>query len=173
MRVAKHRIPTMAPRCAAVVILSALAAACATDSAPAPQAMNTVGDALQPFSLEDQHGEKHSVDSSTRLILYSRDMEGGDVVKQVLAEQAGDYLSARHAVYVADISRMPGFISKTIAIPRMRDRNYPTLLDIEGSVTARLPSQPARATLIRLDELRIVEVSYAGTSDELRAALGI
>jgi hypothetical protein len=173
MCVSKRQLLAMGPRCAVAVILCALAAACATDSAKAPPAMNAVGDPLQPFSLQDQHGEKHSVDTSTRLILFSRDMDGGDVVKQVLAEQAGDYLGARYAVYVADISRMPGFISKTIAIPRMRDRSYPTLLDLEGSVTARLPSQPGKATLIRLDELTIAEVRYAGTSDELRAALGI
>jgi hypothetical protein len=173
MCVSKRQVLAMGPRCAVAVILCALAAACATDSAKAPPAMNAVGDPLQPFSLQDQHGENHSVDTSTRLILFSRDMDGGDVVKQVLAEQAGDYLGARHAVYLADISRMPGFISKTIAIPRMRDRSYPTLLDLEGSVTARLPSQPGKATLIRLDELTIVEVRYAGTSDELRAALGI
>ena len=163
----------MRVQCIVVVTLCALAAACATDSSDAPPVTSAVGDQLSPFSLEDQYGETHSVDENTRRILYSQDMDGGDVVKQVLAELGNDYLNTHHTVYVADISRMPGFISKTIAIPRMRSRNYATLLDLEGSVTSGLPSQPGKASVIRLEELRITEIGYAATSDELRAALGI
>jgi hypothetical protein len=38
------------------------------------------------------------------------------------------------------VHRMPGPIRRWIAIPRMRDRSYPVLLDTDGEATAGLPS---------------------------------
>jgi hypothetical protein len=128
---------------------------------------------MAPFSLDDQHGKTHAVDATTQLILYSRDMDGGDVVKQVLEPLGDDYLERSRAVYIADISRMPGLISKTIAIPRMRGRSYATLLDREGSTQSVIPSQPGKATVLRLEALRVVDVRYLGSVDELRGALGL
>jgi hypothetical protein len=123
-----------------------------------------VGDAVETFTLEDQHGESRSVDASVKVILFSRDMEGGDVLKQGLAGVAPDYLSGKNAVYVADISRMPGLIASMFAIPAMRDRPYSMLLDRDGKTTARLPDAEGKATLIFLDQLsvkRIVNVTEA------------
>ena len=45
-----------------------------------------VGDAIAPFTLEDQHGEDRSVDASVKVILFSRDMDGGDYLKEALAD---------------------------------------------------------------------------------------
>ena len=73
-------------------------------------------------------------------------------------------MSGRRAVYVADISGMPGLIAKTFAIPAMRDRPYFMLLDRDGETTARLPDIEGQATLVFLDRLavrRIVNVTEA------------
>lgn len=156
-----------------VVALAAVAFACASKPQNAPLARVVVGDQLTAFSLEDQHGELHPIDTTTQLVLYSRDMEGGNVIREVLEPIGNDYLRLRHAVYIADISRMPTFISKTIAIPRMRSRNYSTLLDLKGSMTSMLPNQTGKATVLWLDQLRIVEVRYVDSVDELREILGI
>ena len=150
-----------------------LAAACASDPVRTPPVGDLVGEQLAPFSLEDQHGQTRSIDTSTRLILYSRDMDGGDIVKPVLEPLGDDYLASEHAVYIADISKMPRLISKMIAIPRMRSRSYRTLLDLDGSVTSILPSQPGRATVLRLEKLRVVDSQTVGSIEELRDVLGL
>ena len=121
-----------------------------------------VGDAIEAFTLEDQHGESRAVDASVKVILFSRNMEGGDVLKQGLADVEPDYLNGKQAVYVADISRMPGLIATMFAIPAMRNRPYSMLLDRDGKTTARLPDAEGQATLIFLDGLtveRIVQVT--------------
>ena len=123
-----------------------------------------VGDKIEPFTLEDQHGKNHIIDASVEVILFSRDMEGGDLLKQGLADVAPGYLKVKKAVYVADISGMPGLIARMFAIPAMRDRPYSMLLDRDGETTARLPDVEGRATLVFLDRLtvqRIVNVTEA------------
>src|SRR5262245_10660509 len=71
-----------------------------------------VGDAIAPLTLEDQHGKSRTVDDSVKVLLFSRDMDGGDVLKKGLADVEPGYLDGKSAVYVADISRMPGLIAK-------------------------------------------------------------
>jgi hypothetical protein len=123
-----------------------------------------VGDAIEPFTLEDQHGVKRTVDASAKVILYSRDMEGGDILEQGLAAVDPEYLNGKKALYVADISRMPRLIATMFAIPAMRDRPYSMLLDRDGKTTARLPAVEGQASLVFLDRLtvqRIVQVTEA------------
>jgi hypothetical protein len=105
-------------------------------------------------------------------VLFSRDMEGGAMLREVLAVHP-EVLERAQAVYVADISGMPSLIANTMAIPRMRKRPYPTLLDRSGDVTAAFPSQPGQATLLRLERLQIQAVLYVDSVSQLREALGV
>jgi hypothetical protein len=129
------------------------------------------GAVIEPFTLEDQHGVERAVDAATRSVLLSRDMDGGAFVRETLAEDGAAKLEKAGAVYVADVSRMPGPIRRWIAIPRMRDRGYPVLLDTEGDVTASLPSAEGKASWIRLQGLRVVEVRLLGSAAEVESAL--
>lgn len=130
-----------------------------------------VGDALPALTLRDQHGEEHQVDAAARAVLFTRDMDAGAIVKTALADDGGRMLEAAGAVYVADVSRMPGLVRRMIAIPRMRRRGYRMLLDEEGEATARLPGGDGTATLLVLDARRITAIERHGDPEALRAAL--
>lgn len=161
----------MPPRVRRFPLVLGLAAAClglaGADAEPVGQ-----GSVIAPFTLEDQHGAEGRVDATTRGVLLSRDMDGGAFVREVLAEDGAAKLGRAGAVYVADVSRMPGPIRRWIAIPRMRDRGYPVLLDAEGDVTASLPSAEGKASWIRLESLRVVEVRLLGSAADVEAVLG-
>ena len=126
-------------RCIAIAAAGLVLAA----SAPAPgQGPAVVPAALEPLALPDQHGEARAVDASVRILVLSRDMDGGAVVRAALEAQgdaAGEFLSARGAVYVADVSRMPGLVRRLLAVPRMRSRPYSVLLDTTGDATRAEP----------------------------------
>jgi hypothetical protein len=132
-----------------------------------------VGDRMEPFSLEDQHGAEHRVDGSVRIVLFSRDMEGGDLIRQALAETQPELLDRQRAVYVADISGMPRLIAKMFALPKMRKRPYPMLLDRDGIATARLPDVDERATLLFCKDLRIIRVLHLADAAGVQKQLGI
>jgi len=130
------------------------------------------GSVVQAFELKDQFGRVGSVNEDTKIILFSRDMEGGGVIKEALSGKDGEFLAQRQAVYVADISRMPGLIARFFAVPKMRKYSFPMLLDREGHVTAQLPDETDRATLITLKGLRIVSVQSFSDAEEISDRLG-
>ncbi len=157
---------TLAILTAGALLLGALPAA-------AEEAAYAVGERIPPLELDDQHGERHAVDESVKLVLFSRDMDGGDVLREAVGDQTAESLAALGAAYVADIHRMPGLVARFIAIPRMRDRPYPVLLDRDGSATARLPDAEGQATILELDRLTLRAVHHLATVEALRVQLGL
>jgi len=145
--------------------------ACASPDEPAPASTYEVGSLMTPAMLKDQFGEEHHLDESVNLILFARDMEGAQLIQDLLGGAEPGLLGELHAVYVADISRMPGLITRTMAIPKLKKRPYPTLLDRTGTVSRSFPSQEGKATLIRLELLRVWEIESVGSAEELRAAI--
>jgi hypothetical protein len=139
------------------------------------QGPKLVPERLAAFELSDQHGASHRVDGAVRVLILSRDMDGGAVVREALetpGEQAAAFLAELRAVYVADVSRMPAIVRSLLAVPRMRSRPYPVLLDTNGEVTRALPSEPGLASVLWLQDLRPVRVEMVGEPGELLEELG-
>jgi hypothetical protein len=162
----KHPIRWIVP----TLLLLGLSAAAASDPLPASNWIG-VGDTIPTFTLDDQHGVTREVGHSVRAIVFSRDMDGGDFIKQTLKDKDGAYLADRELVYVADISGMPALVTRMFALPSMRRRSYPLLLDRDGTRTAELPDVAGEATLIRLDALRVTGIQHFDSAEKLAEAL--
>jgi hypothetical protein len=129
-----------------------------------------VGDPLPPLALEDQHGRPGST-GNARVVVVSRDMESGDVVKNALAGRDQAFLDRHGVVYVANINGMPAVITRLFALPRMRERPYRMLLDRDGSATRDVPAVPGRPTVLAVDGGRIVRIEQPKDPGALAAAL--
>ncbi len=66
---------------------------------------------------------------------------------------------------------MPVLIRKFVALPKMRDYPYSILLDMVSSVTKDFPSQPDKATLIYVRNLRITDIQYIENPDLIKPAI--
>ena len=130
-----------------------------------------VGDPMPPLTLEDQHGRAGSVGDGVRVVVVSRDMEAGDVVKKAFAGRDQAFLDTNGAVYVANISGMPALITRLFALPRMRERPYRMLLDRDGSATKDIPAVPGRPTVLTLESGRIVRMSQPADPGALAAEI--
>ena len=132
-----------------------------------------VGDALAEISLQDQHQKDGAVDASTRILLFSRDMDGGKLLEEAFADTDEGFLAGDNAVYVSDISGMPSLVARLFAIPSMRKRPYAMLLDRSGDATQRIPDVDERATVIFLKSLTIERVEHVDSANGVRALLGL
>jgi hypothetical protein len=151
---------------AAFAVITAFA--CASD-APAPKSL-VVGSVIPKATLLDQHEKPHQLDESVKVIFFAREMEGGNVIRSLLDSEGPEFLEKHHALYIADISEMPSLIAKMMALPRMKKRPYPTVLDRDGLVTAAFPSEEGRVTILRLDRLKVTGIEYRGSVEGLRKA---
>ena len=129
------------------------------------------GTNLPATTLNDQHDAPGQIDATTENVLFTRDMDASKVAKEALADNGEQLLENAGVVYVADIARMPGFVSRFFAIPAMRKRPYRMLLDREGDATASFPTEEGHVTLIRLDDLAIRRVEHFDSAWALRRAL--
>lgn len=128
------------------------------------------GSTLEPWTLQDQFEKAHSLDDSTRVLLVARDMDGSKLVKAALAERPKGYLEARHALFLADISRMPALISRLFAVPAMRDYSYPVLLDRDAAIASRYASDEGKVLWVRLEQRRVLETRQLDSPVALRIA---
>lgn len=151
---------------AMLVALAALVAAPAVDAAPLGE-----GATLPAIALADQHDVQTHVGPETRLLLFTRDMDASKITKEVLAEDGAAQLTRARAQYVADISAMPSLVTTLFAMPGLRKRPYPMLLDRDGSVTKDVPSQPGAVTVLTLDRSTVRHVEYVTSAERLRAVL--
>jgi hypothetical protein len=129
------------------------------------------GERLAPWTLLDQYEQPFTLDDSTTTLLVARDMDGAKLIKEALKDQPKGYLEARHAVFVADIQRMPALIARMFAVPAMRDYHYRVMLDREGRVASRYPGAEGQVLWLQLKDGRLLsQREYANASD-LREAL--
>ncbi len=134
------------------------------------QAANlSVGDKLTGMELEDQHEQAIAVTPSTQVVLFSRGMKGGDIIKEAL-ETFGDS-QPENLVYVADISGMPSLIAKFVAIPQMRDLPFRIALDKEGKPTEKLLGDKETATIIHLQQFSITKIEQASDMEAVLKAI--
>jgi len=131
------------------------------------------GQPLPALTLQNQHDQAWRIAPDTQLVLFAAGRKASNLMQTVLAPQPKGFLAGRHAVYLADMSKMPGFITRTFAMPSLRELNFEVGVSLEGKTLADWPRQDDAVTLIRLDQGRVVSHEYLTTEAQLRAALGL
>jgi len=137
-----------------------------------PAAPIAVGDPLPALTLNNQHDEPDTINAKTRVILFSADRDASGLIEDALVEQTAESLNAAGIVYVADISGMPGMVTKLIALPQMRKRPYPMLLGREKEDTAMLPRERGQVTLIEAEAGTITALRFVDDPQLLAQVLG-
>jgi len=129
------------------------------------------GGRIATFTVHDQHDQEHTLNTEVSLLLFSRDMDGGDVIKAGLKGFTQQQLDEKHVVFLSDISAMPGFVATVFAKPKMRKSAYTMWLDEDGDITAKLPGEEGHASLIFLHDLQITSVEITDQPERVHAAL--
>ena len=129
------------------------------------------GERLAPWTLLDQHDAPYTLNDETRILLVARDMDGAKLVNAALEGKPKGYLDERQAVFLADVSRMPGVIATLFALPKMRDYNYRILLDRDARIAPRYLAGEGEVLWLQLDGLQIVSQQVFTHTDDLRQAL--
>lgn len=135
---------------------------------PSPVA---VGQVLPELKLKDQHDQPWAVAPTTRLVMFAAGRKASNLVQAVVQDLPKDQLTRRQALYLADMSKMPGFITRTFALPALKEMPFAVGVSLDEATLASWPRQPDAVTLIALENKVVKRISYATTEAELRAAL--
>lgn len=154
--------------------------ACAASAAPAEAgpaaAPLSVGAPAPELQLQDQHEQALELKPTTTWLLFTHERALSDMVNSVFKAEPAGLLERLQLVYVADISTMPGVVTRMFALPALRKLPYPVGLVRDGAQQAQvaaLPRVPAAASLLRLEAGRVAGLLTVRNAAELRAALGL
>lgn len=131
------------------------------------------GAALPSLSLEDQHGKTVSTRADTRIVLFAADKAANDLINGVLATQPAGVLGTLNAVYFADISAMPALVTRMFALPALREMSFAVGLGRDATQLADLPRQKGAATILRVDDGKVIAIEYAHDTGQLKQAIGL
>lgn len=126
---------------------------------------------LKSVSFEDQWEQVHSIAEDTQWVVFSSHKDGGKWVKEIFNELKVTNLDDYKIVYVADISAMPGFITKLFAIPKMQDFPFEIYLDMEGDATVNWPRNQEQVSVYHVVDSAFEETQYFAEKDTLKAFL--
>lgn len=126
---------------------------------------------LKSVSFEDQWEQVHSIAEDTQWVVFSSHKDGGKWVKEIFNELKVTNLDDYKIVYVADISAMPGFITKLFAIPKMQDFPFEIYLDMEGDATVNWPRNQEQVSVYHVVDSAFEETQYFADKDTLKAFL--
>jgi hypothetical protein len=129
------------------------------------------GDPLPPLPLKDQHARSLAVPADTRLIFFAAEMGSSKLMSKALEGLPPTALRDGKAIYIADISSMPGPISSLIAIPKMQKLPYAVAVVKDAAETAALPRKDGAVTVLKTQGGKISAVAYAATAEEVAAYL--
>ena len=130
-----------------------------------------VGERVAPWTLLDQFDQAYTLDDQAQILLVARSMDAAKLVDAALQGQPKGYLDARHAVFVADIQRMPRLIAKLFAVPAMQAYNYRVMLDRDARVAPRYPGAVDKVLWLQLNSGKLVAQHEYSSAAELRQAL--
>ncbi|WP_106805188.1 FAD/FMN-containing dehydrogenase [Pseudomonas sp. S5D5] len=130
-----------------------------------------VGERLAPWTLLDQFDQAYTLNDQAQILLVARSMDAAKQVDAALQGQPKGYLEARHAVFVADIQRMPRLIAKLFAVPAMQAYNYRVMLDRDARIAPRYPGAVDKVLWLQLDKGQLIEQREYSSATELRQAL--
>ncbi|SEQ84691.1 hypothetical protein SAMN03159444_02619 [Pseudomonas sp. NFACC02] len=130
-----------------------------------------VGDKLAPWTLLDQYDQPYTLGDDTQILLVARSMDAAKIVNGALQGTPKTFLESRHAVFVADIQKMPAIIAKMFAVPAMRAYSYRVMLDRDSRVVPRYPGDAEKVLVLRLHNGRVVSQAQFANAESLRSAL--
>jgi hypothetical protein len=131
------------------------------------------GRPLPALRLKNQHDQDWQVPADTRLVVFAAGRKASNLALAVLGAQHKGFLESRHAVYLADMSRMPGLITRTFALPALREQPFEVGVSLDETLLAGWPRQDDAVPLIGLEVGRVTHFQYVSNETQLRTALGL
>jgi hypothetical protein len=130
-----------------------------------------IGQSVMPLDLEDQFGKRSTLKAMPKTLIMAFEKGTGATVNEYLALQGKEYLKKNNAIFVADISQMPNFITQAFALPKMRKYPHTVLLIRDEEQGLNFPLQEEKITVMKFRGNFLTKIDFISTADELKKAI--
>ncbi|WP_321469519.1 hypothetical protein [Halarcobacter sp.] len=119
-----------------------------------------IGDDLSSLKVEDQFDKILEINKNIKKIIIVFSKDKGDEIKSFL-ETNPNYLKTNNALYFADVSAAPKFVTNLFMVPKFKKYNYSIGLIRDEKVAESFPKKDENnLTIIELEENKISSIKY-------------
>lgn len=132
-----------------------------------------VGDSIPTQSFQDQHQQLLQVSTDTESVYVVSSREQGDWMAQILSDQPSEYLATRKAVYLADMSQLPGFVMSLFVLPALRQQHYRLGVVTDEIALTHWQGDDRAVVQYLLKNREVVSIKRHATVESLKQSLGV
>ncbi|XDD46740.1 hypothetical protein AB3N60_01210 [Leptospira sp. WS39.C2] len=130
-----------------------------------------VGDSLPEINYTNQWEEPSPIPKETTKVIFISDMDASKIIHPILEKENKGYLESKQTVLISDIHRMPGLITKFVALPKMKSYPYTLRLVREEKIADPFPRTKGSVTLIHLKAGKISKIQISNVEKEVKEFL--
>lgn len=117
------------------------------------------GDTLRVMNFKDQFEKNIAINAGTQQLIVVFSKIEGEKVKAFL-EANPDYLNQKKALYLMDVSPVPGMVMSMFMLPKFKKYPYPIALIDDEKTMAYFPKKENHITLITLENLNVTAIEF-------------
>ena len=128
-----------------------------------------IGEKLKDIEIKDQFDKKHKILPTTKKIIIVCKKSTGHLVKEYLNKKPLDYLAKRNIQFIADVSKMPSFIYKMVALPDLQEHKYPIMVILDEKIGAKYKNEQYQemVMVVHIDNLTVKNVKFIANEKDL------
>ena len=132
-----------------------------------------VGDLFPSKSLQDQYQASLEIDADTKSVYVVSTREQGDWMAALLSQQPANFLSMRQAVYVADMSAMPGFVRSMFVLPALKQLDFRVAVVTDEAVLLGWQGSEGAVVQYLLENGKVIAIEQHSTLESLQRSFGL
>ena len=126
---------------------------------------------VEPFTLNDQFGEKHSLEKMPKLLICSFGKETGKLISNYFNAQDANYLTTHEIKIIADVSGVPSLLRSTFILPKMKKYSFEILIATESNFSEQFPQKEDELTILKLENGTVQEVLFVADEAQLKQSI--
>ena len=119
------------------------------------------------FKLPDQFDKTHEVTSDTKLLMMAFSKEDGHTIREYLKSHKPTLLEENHAMFLADISKVPVVIRNMVILKDFKKSKFPVVIIYDKKISETLNDKKDKILVFHLENKKIVKVEHIKSEKEI------
>jgi uncharacterized protein YxeA len=119
------------------------------------------------FKLPDQFDKPHEVTSDTKLLMMAFSKEDGHTIREYLKSHKPTLLEENHAMFLADISKVPVVIRNMVILKDFKKSKFPVVIIYDKKISEALNDKKDKILVFHLEDKKIVKVDHIKSEKDI------
>jgi len=132
-----------------------------------------VGDSMKIFAVSDQFDKSIAIDNNVKIIVLATSKATGKEGHKYFENKPKEFFEKNSIISMSDMSAVPGLVLDWFMMGKFKEYKYQIALLKDDDIAEILPKKEDMLSIIYLDGLKITDIKYVKSAEELEKALAL